>query len=118
MTNLASSLSLMQIESLKIETNIEPGETCSLEQLESKFPNSGILLGVDVIHFMVIHDFEVLNPRLFTRGDIETKTLKSLMKCETSTFGWDVQVQSKEIEATRFENLAVYHWVFRFFRFV
>jgi len=101
MTNVASSLSLMQIESLKTETNTEPGEMCSLERLESKFPNSGILLRADVIHFMVIHDFEVLNPWVFTWGNIETKTLKSSMKCETSTFGWDAKVQSKEIEAIK-----------------
>lgn len=101
MTNVASSLSLMQIESLKTETNTEPGEMCSLEQLESMFPNSGILLRADVIHFMVIHDFEVLNPWVFTWGNIETKTLKSSMKCETSTFEWDAKVQSKKIEATR-----------------
>lgn len=65
------------------------------------FPNSGILLRADVIRFMVIHDFEVLNPWVFTWGNIETKTLKSSMKCETSTFEWDAKVQSKKIEATR-----------------
>lgn len=50
MTNVASSLSLMQIESLKTETNTEPGEMCSLEQLEFSKQWDSTQSGCDSFH--------------------------------------------------------------------